>query len=190
MLIEALGRAHLPGLVKLFAACGTGCYCRFWHFAGDDNAWLLRCAERPDANRAELAAEVEDGTLGGVVAVADERVIGWLALEPAERMTKMVARRLYRGLPHFAGQRRGVRMIGCLLVDPALRRRGVARALIEGAVRVARERGAVAVEALPRPVADPARDEALWLGAESTYRALGFREVAGAAGHPVLRIDL
>jgi GNAT superfamily N-acetyltransferase len=190
VLIEALRREHRPGLAELFAACGTGCYCRFWHFAGDDNAWQLRCAERPHENRAELEREVDDGTLGGVVAVADGAIVGWLKLEPAERMTKMVARRLYRGLPHFAGHRHGVYMIGCLLVDPAWRRRGVARALIEGAVRVARERGAVAVEALPRPVPEPARDEALWLGAESTYRALGFREVAGAAGHLVLRVDL
>jgi GNAT superfamily N-acetyltransferase len=177
-------------LVALFEAAACPCYCRWWHFAGDDNAWQLRAGASHDANRSELEQAVAAGSMPGIVALQDERVIGWLKLAPVDTVPKMFARRFYRGLPWFHGDRSGVVVIGCLLVHPGARRRGVARALIAAAIEAAAEQRATAIEALPRRVAEPAHDDALWLGPIDSYRSLGFRIVAGTDDHPVMRIDL
>lgn len=178
------------GLAALFDAAGSPCYCRFWNFAGDDNAWQLRAATEPAANRDELVTAVTCGDERGVVALDGERVVGWLKLARAEAVPKMFARRLYRAEPWFRSDRDGVFMIGCVLVEPASRRRGIAGALVRASLDVARALGARAVEALPRRLAHPIRDEDLWNGPITSLEAAGFRRVAGVDGYPVLRAEL
>ena len=190
-----VAREHLPGLVALFEAASCHCYCQWWQFAGDDNAWQLRWGEEPLANRVALAGDFDSGAFGGerpggVVALDAERVVGWLRQSPSAAVPKMFTRRGYRDLPWFRQERTGVHIIGCVLVHPESRRRGVARVLIEGAIAQARREGARALEALPRNSSEPLGDEALWLGPMKLYAELGFGEVAGIAGYPVMRIDL
>jgi GNAT superfamily N-acetyltransferase len=116
--------------------------------------------------------------------------VGWLKVAPAAAMQKAYDRRLYRGLPCFAGAREGVFLIGCALVHPAHRRRGVATALVAGAVRVAAGWGAQALEALPRRPRAPVSDEELWTGPLGAYTANGFVEVSGFEPYPVLRREI
>jgi GNAT superfamily N-acetyltransferase len=101
----------------------------------------------------------------------------------------MYERRPYRQLPCFDGARGGVLAIGCLLVDTPFRRTGVPDALVEGAVRAARGRGAIAIEALPRR-AEELRDEERWMGSFSTFRRAGFEIVHDFGPYPVLRLTL
>jgi GNAT superfamily N-acetyltransferase len=77
-----------------------------------------------------------------------------------------------------------------MLVHPRERRRGVGRALLAGAVTAARERGAVAVEALPRGGAGPFRDDEVWLGPRALFDELGFVAIGGPDPYPVLRLEL
>ncbi len=187
MKVEAAGPAHAERLAALFEAAGSPCYCRFWHFTGSNNAWLERCATAPGDNRAELAAALAEGRdeARGVVAVTEAEgsaVVGWLKVAPAAVMTKAYDRRLYRGLQCFAGDREGVLLLGCALVHPAHRRRGVATALVAGAVRIAPAWGARALEALPRCPREPVSDEELWTGPLGAFAAAGFVEVSAAKG--------
>ncbi|MBM4358802.1 MAG: GNAT family N-acetyltransferase [Deltaproteobacteria bacterium] len=187
---EALRSEHAASLAELFVAASSPCFCRFWTFEGDDNAWQLRAATAPESNRGELVTAVTQGGERGVVALAGDRVVGWLKLAPSEAVPKMFSRRLYRAEPWFRSERAGVFMVGCVLVHPAERRRGVARDLVLTSIAVARELGARALEALPRKLEPPARDESFWNGPLSTLEAAGFVRVAGVDGYPVLRIDL
>jgi len=188
--VEAAAPSHEAGLAALFDAAGSPCHCRFWHFEGTNNAWLERCATAPGQNRAELASALREGgdEARGVVALGpDDAVVGWLKVAPAEGMKKLYDRRLYRGLPCFAGDRAGVMVIGCALVHPAHRRAGVATALVAGAVRLAAAWGARALEAFPRRPHEPVSDEELWTGPMGAYSRNGFVEVSDFEPYPVLR---
>jgi len=188
--VEAAGPEHAAGLVALFEAAGSPCYCRFWHFSGNNNAWLLRCATAPGDNRAELEAALAagDDEARGVVAVAGAGlVVGWLKAAPAAVMHKAYDRRLYRSLPCFSGDRDGVFLLGCTLVHPQHRHRGVARALVAGAVQLSPSWGARVLEALPRRPHEPVSDEELWTGPIGAFTEAGFVEVSDFEPYPVLR---
>jgi GNAT superfamily N-acetyltransferase len=188
--VEAAAPAHEAGLAALFEAAGSPCYCRFWHFEGTNNGWLERCATAPGQNRADFASALREGgdEARGVVALdRDDAVVGWLKVAPVEGMRKLYDRRLYRGLPCFAGDRAGVMVIGCALVHPAHRRAGVATALVAGAVRLAPTWGARALEAFPRRPREAVSDEELWTGPMGAYARNGFVEVSDFEPYPVLR---
>lgn len=190
--VVAAEPAHGAGLAALFDAASSPCSCRWWHFEGDKNAWLERCALRPDESRAELRAALDARTdeARGVVALAGEELVGWLKVAPAAAMQKLYAQRLYKGLPCFAGERAGVFVVGCALVHPSHRHKGVATALVAGAARVAPLWGAKALEAFPRRPKEPVADEELWTGPHGAYAKAGFVEVNAFEPYPVLRREL
>ncbi len=126
-----------------------------------------------------------------MVARSGADVVGWLKVAPAAAMKKAYDRKLYRALPCFAGERAGVFLVGCALVHPEHRRRGLATALVAGAVRLAPQLwGARALEALPRRPREAVSDEELWTGPMGAYAASGFVEVYGEGQYPVLRREL
>ncbi len=196
---RVISERDAPALVRLFESSHSTCFCRYWHFEGDKNEWLDRSANHADSSRLELeqALSSRSPEATGIVATTlDGEVVGWLKLSLVASVIKMFQQRYYRSLPCFGGDRSGVHVIGCLLVHPAHRLRGVARALITEAVAVAERNGARAIEALPRRTNEPVTGEELWMGPLSVYRELGFIEVHRPAdtGHPdpypVLRLEL
>lgn len=191
------GPEHENGLRALFEAASCPCYCRFWHFEGTNNEWLERCANAPaESARAFLDAIAAGDDEGrGVVALhaaedGAQTLAGWLKLAPARVMRKAYERRFYKQLPVFQGNREGVFLIGCTLVHPAFRKRGVATALVAGAVRIAPNWGARSLEALPRRPREAVVDEELWTGPMGAFEKNGFIEVGGLEPYPVLRLAL
>lgn len=191
--VEPLRPEHADRLARLFAEDASACYCRYWHFGGDKNAWLERCALRPDENEAELREALAAGldeACGVVAVLGDARIVGWMKVAPVAAVTKLYDQRLYRGLPVLGGDRTGVFAIGCALVHPDFRRRGVARALVAGAVRFAPAWGARVLEAFPRRAPEGAHDADLWMGPEAAFLANGFRVVHEIGPYPILRREL
>jgi GNAT superfamily N-acetyltransferase len=189
--IEPATEAHAAGLDRLFAATQRGCYCRYWHFTGDKNAWLLRCATAPEENSAEMRAALVSGASEalGFVAIAEDDVVGWLKLAPASVMQKLYEQRPYRGLPCFQSPRDGVHTIGCFLVAPHRQRQGIARSLLHAAIEWSRVHGVRAIEAFPRR-GELLRPADMWLGPAQCYFDAGFVEVNEFAPYPVLRLTL
>lgn len=190
--VRRVGPAEAAGLSELFARTDSPCFCRYWHFDGDKNAWLDRCANRPDDNRAELEAALvrSDEQLQGVVAVDEqERVVGWMKLTPAQVVPKLFEQRLYKALPCFDAEREHCWVVGCFLIDEAHRRQGVAGLLLDAGLQLARAAGARQVEAFPRR-ADDVPAEQLWTGPFELYTKRGFRVVHDFAPYPVLRLVL
>jgi len=177
-------------LASLFDRAGSSCFCRYFTFEGDKNAWLARLAHEPDANRRELLAQAREAALSGVVAtLPDGTAIGWMKLEAATSLPKLYAQRTYRSLPCFDGPRSGVLAVGCFLVDPAWRRRGVARGLLRAGLELARAEHMSAVEAFPRR-AEGAPAEQLFTGPLALFTTEGFEIVSDQTQYPVLRLVL
>lgn len=186
---SALEPSDLTALDAFFERCDAGCHCRYWHFTGDKNAWLARCAHAPADNAREFREAFETGSgMQGVVARAEGEIWGWLKLSAAEEMTKLYDQRLYRGLPCFNGDRSGTYTVGCVLVDPERRRRGLAHGLLQAGIELCRKAGARRIEAFPRR-AELVSDGELWLGPYSIFERAGFQAVNDFQPYPVMRLE-
>ena len=192
LVVEPAEARHAEALNGLFERTGTACHCQYWHFEGDKNAWQDRLAHAPELNREAFVLDLARAEPKGIVALgAGGEALGWLKLTPATRVPKLYAQRLYKGLAVFDGDREGVLTIGCLLVDEAVRRRGVARALVQRAVELARSCGARSIEAFPRRVSDGQASPAeLWTGPFTVFLEAGFQIVNDFGPYPVLRYDV
>jgi GNAT superfamily N-acetyltransferase len=188
--VVALDAGHCTAFCLLFEACGSGCYCRYWHFSGHKNDWLARLAERPDANRDELLRDVQrhDPDARGLLAMESRDAVGWMKLVPRARLRKLTRLPVYRNLP--LGDSEGVYVVACLLVRPKHRRRGVARALVLSADEHVRSWGGRAIEAYPRHAEAPLHDEEAWMGPEKLYRGSGYTAILGEDPYPVYRKEL
>jgi GNAT superfamily N-acetyltransferase len=185
--------AHVDGLAALFAASDCRCYCRYWHFPGDKNAWLERCYVDAGRNEAELREAAARGSdeAAGVVALHDGKLVGWAKVAPSAAVKKFYEQRYYRGLPVLQGRPSpGVHAVGCLLVHPEHRGQRVAHALVREAVALARRQGATALEAFPRRTEGRVSDEEHWMGPEGAFLEAGFQAVEPSPPYPVYRIDL
>jgi GNAT superfamily N-acetyltransferase len=185
--VEPLTEASLSALRALFEAAHSSCFCRYWHFGGNKNEWLDRCAHRPEENATELAAAVRAGDPGarGLVAFEGDEAVGWLKLTPRAAVPKLRSLPVYRNLD--LGNEHTTYAIGCLLVHPERRHRGIARALIEAAPNAAKTWGGAAVEAYPRRSAHPLSDEEAWQGPEAAFLEAGFEVIHDSPPYPVLR---
>jgi GNAT superfamily N-acetyltransferase len=175
----------------LFEASGSTC-CRWWHFEGTKSEWLARCFEDPGRSRDEQTALVTAGApeARGLLALEDEggtlaSALGWLKLAPRALLPKLRRQGAYR--PLDLGADEGVWSVGCLLVRPDRRRRGVARALVEAAPEHVRLWGGSAVEAYPHRVVHVLHDEEAWMGPEGLFVTLGWQAIVDAAPYPVYR---
>jgi GNAT superfamily N-acetyltransferase len=188
MKIELLTAARVPALQALFEAAACPCFCRYFHFEGTKNEWLDRCADRRSENARELedAAKRGEASARGLVAVEDDgSVVGWMKIAPRESLPKLARLPVYRSLD--LGDAQTTFSVGCFLIHPAFRTRGIARALLEEACRLAPEWGATAIEGYPRHSSEPMHPEELWQGPEALFRELGFTPVSAIAAYPVYR---
>ena len=187
MNVVPLDEAHLPAWRALFDAAGCPCFCRYWHFEGDKNAWLDRCANAREASFEEHAACVRanDDRARGLVALEDGACIGWMKLAPRAVVPKLRRLPVYRALD--LGTDDGVWSIGCFLVHPAHRGRGVARALLAAAEDHVAAWGGRVLEGYPRRTGDPMHPEEAWMGPLRVFEDRAYRVVAGEGQYPVLR---
>lgn len=157
-----------------------GCWCQSWRGSAGRST-----AGAPAGNRARLKEQVRSGAFApGVIAYLDATPVGWCGLGPRAAMPRLVGSRTIPRVDDAP-----VWSIGCFVVRTGYRRRGVARALLRGAVAYARSQGAPCVEAYP---IDPAGARVStsfgFTGFTSMFEAEGFRRVlltdAHSAGLP------
>jgi GNAT superfamily N-acetyltransferase len=169
-----------------------GCWCQSWRGVSPDVE-----RDAPDRNRRALRMQVDaasepGGVAPGLVAYLDGEPVAWCGLGPRAAMPRLMRSRTIPRIDDVA-----VWSIGCLIVRTGFRRRGVTRALVDGAVGYARSMGAPAIEAYPIDPAGARVSTAFgFTGFTSTFEAAGFRRVvltdAHSAGLPrwLMRLDL
>jgi GNAT superfamily N-acetyltransferase len=149
--------------------------------------WRLSRADfdagKAEGNRRGLERYVGSGRVPGLLAYDGGEPVGWVAVEP-----RAVFPRLARSRTLAPVDGAPVWSITCFFVARRHRGKGVTRALVGAAVRHARAGGARIVEAYPVDLAARTADATLYHGAASTFRALGFEEVARRSPtRPILR---
>jgi GNAT superfamily N-acetyltransferase len=179
-----------PDLEALFGTRGdpARCWCR-WFYAGAQVAPGAAAA----ANREALRGQVRQGPPPGVLAYRDDEPVGWCAVAPRPSYTRLPRMQVLRGTPPDELTDAAVWSVTCFVVRVGQRRSGVARALLDGAVRLACEGGARVVEGYPVDVAAKGATSSaeLYHGPLSTFLAAGFREVARPGpARPVVRLEL
>ncbi len=176
-------------VVTLFEGDGErGCWCQYWRRSSEAYS-----AGGPGASEANLDAQVRAGPPApGVVAYLDGEPAGWCGLGPRTSFERLVRSRTIPVVDDLA-----VWSIVCFKVRVGYRRRGVATALLRGAIEYARSMGAPAVEAYPIDADGRRLDVTFsYVGFTSMFEAAGFRRVletdARSAHRPriLMRLDL
>jgi GNAT superfamily N-acetyltransferase len=188
IVVELARAAHADAVVELFGRADVPCFCQYFQFSGDHRDWQMRCGTDRAENARALRVELSQARLSAFVAMEGETAVGWLRLAPPAQLEKRYQGRLYRGLPCFDGDRSGVEAVVCFLVDPACRKRGVARRLLESALAYGRAQGLRSLEGFPRGATDVS-DEEQWTGPVGLFEELGFRKIHDFSPYPVFRFD-
>jgi GNAT superfamily N-acetyltransferase len=128
----------------------------------------------------------------GFLAYVDELAVGWAGVGVRGETPRLDRSRTIPVIDGLA-----VWVIGCFRIRPGHRRRGIARALLDGVVEAARRAGAPGVEAFP---IDPGRDRvevgAGYVGIASMFDDAGFKRVLTTSAHSghlprlLVRLDL
>ena len=185
--VRPLTRERWRDLEAVFNAKGCsvarGCWCMYYRRSGSRGP-LRAGTTRAQANRAELKALLGSGEPPGLIGYRGKVPVGWVSLGPRDDYAK-----LRRSPVMKAVDERPVWSIVCFVVPAQFRGRGVARALLDGAIAYARKRGVALLEAYPVDKPGRSNDDSMWFGAKSMYDAAGFEEVARRKpNRPIVRI--
>jgi GNAT superfamily N-acetyltransferase len=145
------------------------CWCQFYRERGLN--WSNSTAAD---NRDRLASLTREGPPPGLVAYQGERVVGWVSLAPRPAFDRLTHAKLLATVDD-----KPVWSIVCFVVSKSARGRGVAKALLDGAIAWARAQGATILEAYPTDTGGrriPAANA--YHGTLSMFEDAGFEVVA------------
>jgi GNAT superfamily N-acetyltransferase len=169
-----------PDLEDLFGEKGAcnGCWCMYCRIG---SAYRKQPG---DKNKAAFRAVVKRGPPPGLLAFDGDRAVGWCQLTPRDELPALDRSwRLKRvdDLPVWA--------LSCFYVRIGYRRKGVTKALICAALKIAKKGKAPALEAYPFDAA--ISPSASSTGYASTFARAGFKVVARRdPPRPIMRYDL
>jgi GNAT superfamily N-acetyltransferase len=145
----------------------SGCWC-MW-FIVPVNAYHAAGAVGNRASFCRLMASSKHPT--GLIAQSDGKVVGWCALGPRSRYARAIKAPTYKG--RDPSEDDDIWLVPCLFLRKEARKTGVSERLIGEAIRLARARGARAIEAFPHAGAER-RSKDTQVGFESVFSKCGF----------------
>jgi GNAT superfamily N-acetyltransferase len=182
--IHPLTAERWSDLETLFGPHGAdgGCWCMYWRLSRG------RFDEgRGEVNRQAFKKIVETGKAVGLLAYADGKAIGWLAVAPRDEYPTMDRSNVIKRV-----DKKKVWSISCFYTLTGYRRRGVTLALIEAAKDFARKHKGTILEGYPIiPRSEKVDCGSAYTGILSAYQKAGFKEVARYSDtRPIMRFEL
>ncbi len=169
-----------PAIEDLFGRTGAsdGCWCLYWRIGP-------AYGKRPRTeNKAALEAIVSTETPPGLLAFEGSKPVGWCQVTPRHKLPWLEHRFKGRSDPDIWA-------ISCFYVRRGDRGRGVMSALISVSLKMAKEAGAVSIEAYPVDTTVPGSTRNIFTGTVDAFRRTGFSVVAGqGTARPVMVHDL
>jgi GNAT superfamily N-acetyltransferase len=158
------------------------CWCQY--FKVDAQTWKaqdLAAFERALCDQTDQA-RASHGAGPGVLAYDGDEPVGWCAIEQRAAYRRILNSQLVNASPDKVGADElgadDVWFVSCFVVRVGHRRKGVAAALLDGAVSHAREHGARVIEAFPVEARPGTSSADLYHGPLSVFEAAGFETVA------------
>ena len=171
-----------PALENLFGKNGAcnGCWCMYWRIGS-------AYGKRPrELNKAAFKKIVRRGPPPGLLAFDGDLPVGWCQLTPRDALPALDRSRLLKRVDKVP-----VWSISCFYVRRGYRKKGVASALVDAAVKAAKRAKAPLLEAYPIDTSHPKSTLNLYTGIASTFAHAGFKTVASHAPHrPIMRHNL
>ncbi len=178
-------------LAAFFGSSGAfgHCWCTWWRQTGAEFSAGIEDKGAP--NRALMHALVEAGSEPGLLAYRDGQPVGWVSVAPRSQYGRILRSRRI-GPPAEEAADGRVWSVVCFWIPRGERGKGVANALLEGAVQHARRRGAGTLEAYPVDTAGGRHPAAnLFTGTLAMFERAGFDLVDRPRGAQlVVRRDL
>jgi len=119
-----------------------GCYCHFYHFPGNMDKWGKATK---DENRNATISLIKGKVMKGLLAFVNEEPVGWCNLNSKEVYEKIAIDNDPGDTPK--GE---IASVVCFLIAPAFRKKGVARKLLNHAIKTLKEKNFAWIEAYPR----------------------------------------
>jgi len=153
------------------------CWCVHYRFAR---------AAMPKDRKAALKKLAKGAPPPGLIAYRGKEPVGWVSLGPREAFAKLATSPVMKPVDEAP-----VWSVICFVVPSPKRGKGIARALLEGAIAYARKQKVTALEAYPVDKATPSAPMSMFFGAASMFSRAGFVEVARRKPtRPVMRLGL
>ena len=173
---------------EVFGLTGeAGCWCHAWR--GLDAKAVSGVKSRPQLLRDQM-----DGSppAPGYLAYLDDVPVGWCGVGVRTETPRLIRSRTIPAIDDEP-----VWSIGCFLIRPGYRRRGIAKALLAAVIEAAREARAPGIEAYPiDPEGRRVDVGAGFVGIASMFDAAGFERVVLTDAHSgrlprwLVRLDL
>jgi GNAT superfamily N-acetyltransferase len=182
--VRPIAPSHWTALERLFGergACG-GCWCMAWRRPGRE--WE---EHRGASNRRALKRLVEGAVPPGVLALERGEAVGWCSVAPRAQFRSLETKRSLA-----TDWDEGTWSVTCFFVRKDRRGAGVGEALLAGAVRFARARGARRLEGYPAVPTKGALPSAFaWTGLPSMFERAGFERLTETPGRrPIYSLAL
>lgn len=120
------------------------CYCHYYHVPKSIR-WASLTGQR---NRSAMEAWIDVGEMEGFVAYEGAELVGWVNAQARHKLPHCFARLGITPTP-LPCELFEAAAILCFVIDPSRRRRGIARALLRGALESLAARGFKLVDAFP-----------------------------------------
>lgn len=175
------------------------CYCQFYRvpraldwqaFTGAQNriaaAAAIACGEAEGYLAKRAGIPPEGGDAPGAAHRAPGETVGWLHAAPRHKLPHCFER-LRVAAPPIEVPPQDAAVIVCFVIAPAWRRRGVAAALLDGALADLAARGVALVDAFPFKAGDSVAATDHYHGPASLFASRGFVPIAETADVVVVR---
>ena len=142
---------------------------------------------KPDGNKKLMKQIVKKGEPVGLIASMNKQTVGWIGLAPREDYIKLENSRTFKRIDD-----KPVWSITCFFIKKELRRMGLSRQLIKGAIDFAKKKKIKTLEAYPAiPYSEKVPYPFLWVGVLSSFIKNGFTVVQqNGKSRAMVRIDL